>query len=76
MSRRPHDAGVWAGSLPAYRLIALALDTPAGTSGPVRETMLLTAIQTMPTELLRRCAFQPVMLNLPCCWSWAARRLI
>ena len=48
---------------PAYRLIALALDTPAGTSGPVRETMLLTAIQTMPTELLRRCAFQPVMLN-------------
>ena len=34
---------------PAYRLIALALDTPAGTSGPVRETMLLTAIQTMPT---------------------------
>jgi len=25
--------------------------------------MLLTAIQTMPTELLRRCAFQPVMLN-------------
>ena len=48
---------------PAYRLIALALNTAPGTSGPVRETMLLTAIQTMPTELLRRCAFQPVMLN-------------
>lgn len=48
---------------PAYRLIAVALDTSPDTSDPARATMLLTALQEFPQTLYEQCFLCPTMIN-------------